>query len=328
MAMKLRTGLAASLTLVVAVAMVAFLPVGAGAATPVGRAAPYEYLGWGSPPAPAAVTAATGIHDFTLAFMLSRKTCDPAWDGSRPLTGGVDQSAISSIRAAGGDVVVSFGGWSGRKLGNKCKTTSALAAAYQRVINAYALKAIDIDIEHGEMSSVKVRDRVVAALGTIARANPGLEISVTFGSSPTGPDAKGAAMISYAASIGFLPTAWTVMPFDFGGPASTNMAQASIGAVQGLARLVQSGYRTTLATAYLHSGISSMNGRTDDGETVSVADLQSMLAFAQQNHLGRLTFWSVNRDRSCGGSTTGADSCSGVAQTPYAYSKVVAQYQG
>lgn len=326
--MKLRTGLAASLTIVVALAMVALMPVGAGAATPVGRAAPYEYLGWGSPPAPATVTAAAGIDDFTLAFMLSKKTCDPAADGSRPLTGGADQSAISSIRAAGGDVVVSFGGWSGRKLGNKCKTTAALATAYQKVINAYALKAIDIDIEHGEMSSAKVRNRVVAALATVARTNPGLEIYVTFGTSPTGPEAKGAAMISYAASIGFLPTAWTVMPFDFGGSASTNMGQASITAVQGLARLVQSAYRSTLATAYLHSGISSMNGRTDDGETVSVSDFQSILAFAQQNHLGRLTFWSVNRDRPCDGTTTSADSCSGVAQTPYSYSKVVAQYQG
>ncbi len=43
-----------------------------------------------------------------------------------------------------------------------------------------------------------------------------------------------------------------------------------------------------------------MNGETDEtSETVSVADFETMLAFAQQNHLARFTFWAVNRDRPC-----------------------------
>ena len=40
-----------------------------------------------------------------------------------------------------------------------------------------------------------------------------------------------------------------------------------------------------------------------------------MLAYAQQHHIARLTYWSVNRDRPCG-SGTGGDSCSGVSQQP------------
>ncbi len=325
--MKLRLTGATVLAAALVCTGVLLAPATAGAATPVGQTAPYEYLGWGNPPAPTSVMAATGLHDLTLAFMLSKKTCDPAWDGSRPLTGGADQAAISSIRSAGGDVVVSFGGWSGRKLGNKCTTTTALAAAYQKVIDAYALHAIDIDIEHGEISSAKVRNRVIAALAAVHHANPNLEIYVTFGTTPTGPDKKGAAMITYAASIGFLPTAWTVMPFDFGaGP--LNMGSTSIAAVQGLGRTLQSAYHLSAAAAYQHAGISTMNGRTDAGETVTTADVQSMLTFAQQNHLGRFTFWSVNRDRACGGANTSADQCSGVAQSPYAYSTIVAGYHG
>lgn len=297
------------------------------AASPVGRAAPYEYLGWGSPPAPTTVMATTGIQSFTLAFMLSKKTCDPAWDGTRPLTGGSDQAAINAIRAAGGDVVVSFGGWSGRKLGQRCKTATALAAAYQKVINAYALKAIDIDIEHSEIAGAKTRARVIAALAAVRAANPALEIYVTFGTSPTGPSAQGTKLISYAASIGFLPTAWTVMPFDFGAP-GTNMVTASIGAVQGLRQVLQTSYGLTAAAAYQHAGLSSMNGVTDSREIVSVADFQAILTFAQQNHLARFTFWSVNRDRSCPTAGTISDSCSGVSQTPYAYTNVVGQYHG
>ncbi len=211
-------------------------------AQPVDLAAPYEYLGWGNPQAPAAAMASTGIKDLTLAFMLSHGSCNPAWDGSRPLTGGPDQAAIDSIRNAGGDVVVSFGGWSGKKLGSSCKTPAALAGAYQKVIDAYALRAIDIDIEHGEFTSKKVRLRVVQALEIVQRANPGLEISVTFGTDETGPECDGRSLLADAAEIGFQPTVWTVMPFDFGRPL-TDMGHASIRAVEGLAQDLVSALR-------------------------------------------------------------------------------------
>ncbi|MGZ4799910.1 MAG: hypothetical protein ACXVL8_11650, partial [Acidimicrobiia bacterium] len=253
--MTLRHTFAALLATALAIVGVVAASTSVGAApAPVGRSAPYEYLGWGNPQPPATVMATTGIRSFTLAFMLSRKTCDPAWDGSRPLTGGADQAAITSIRAAGGDVVVSFGGWSGRKLGQRCKSVTALAAAYQKVITAYALKAIDIDIEHSEIANAKTRARVVAALATVRAANPSLEIYVTLGTAPTGPDPRGTKLIAYAASIGFMPTAWTVMPFDFGG-GNADMGTASVAALQSLNRMLRTAYGVNAATAYQHSGI-------------------------------------------------------------------------
>jgi hypothetical protein len=45
---------------------------------------------------------------------------------------------------------------------------------------------------------------------------------------------------------------------------------------------------------------------------VTVANFQTILGYAQQHHLARLTFWSVNRDRPCAGGLS--DSCSGVGQ--------------
>lgn len=70
------------------------------AASPGMAVAPYEYLGWGSPQNPTSVMSATGVKWFTLAFVLSDGSCNPKWDGSRPLTGGNDQSKINAIRAA------------------------------------------------------------------------------------------------------------------------------------------------------------------------------------------------------------------------------------
>jgi hypothetical protein len=291
-------------------------------------AAPYEYLGWGDPQPPASVVSETGVRSLTMAFILSKGHCDPEWDGSRPLLGGGDQSAIEAVRGAGGEVVVSFGGWSGKKLGTVCKTPSALAAAYQKVIDAYSLKAIDIDIEHGEMGNKNTRRRVVEALAQVQQADPGLEISITMGTAESGPQRNELSLIADAAAIGFQPTVWTIMPFDFGAPA-TSMGQASVRAVEGLARDLVAAYGLSLATAYERSGISSMNGHTDEAsETVTLADWEMILAFAAAHHLGRLSFWSVNRDRPCKSKPAPEEECSGIEQQPLAFTRLLASYQG
>jgi chitinase len=310
-------------------ALVAFSPsLAAGATQPVEMAAPYEYLGWGEPQAPASVMAASGVKDLTLAFILSHGKCNPEWDGERPLLGGSDEAAIESIRAAGGEVDVSFGGWSGKKLGSACKAPAALAAAYEKVIDAYSLNAIDIDIEHGEFTNKKVRKRVIEALAIVHGENAALEISVTFGTEETGPEPAGISLIDDAAAIGFQPDAWTIMPFDFGRPL-TDMGHASIRALEGLERDLVAAYGISPAAAYAHAGISSMNGETDESdETVSVENFETMLAFAQQNHLARFTFWAVNRDRQCAGAETAGEDCSGITQQPYAFADVIAQYHG
>ncbi len=303
------------------------LPVVSEGSQPTALAAPYEYLGWGDPQPPADVLSATGIHDLTLAFVLAHKGCHPEWDGSRPLLGGSDAAAIAAVRSAGGDVDVSFGGWSGSKLGAACKTVPALTAAYQQVVDDYGLSAIDIDIEHTEFTKSTVRKRVIEALADLQQEDPTLEISVTFGTNQTGPDADGEAMIEQAAALGFQPYAWTIMPFDFGAPVS-DMGTVSIQAAEGLEADMASAYGESAAEAYAHLGISSMNGETDEtDETVSVADFQQILNFAETEHLARLTFWAVNRDRPCAaGLSTRAGSCSGIDQAAYAFTDLLSQY--
>jgi Fibronectin type III domain len=152
------------------------------------RAAPYLFLGWRNPPSAKSVMSATGIENFTLAFISSSGGCNPAWDGNRPLTGGVDQQTINAIRSAGGDVLPSIGGWQGNKLGPNCSTPQALAAAYQAVIDAYGLKAIDVDIENtDEFESEVVQDRILNALKFVKQNNPGIQTILTFGTTTSGP---------------------------------------------------------------------------------------------------------------------------------------------
>ncbi|MGW3096618.1 lectin [Streptomyces sp. NPDC001102] len=284
--------------------------------------APYLYNGWGSPPNPATITGATGVKWFTLAFVLSNGYCNPQWDGSRPLTGGVDQQTVNTVRAGGGDIIPSFGGYSGNKLESSCSSAGELAAAYQKVINAYGLKAIDIDIEADAYSNGTVQQRTVDALKTVKANNPGLKVYITIGTGQSGPDTS---LINRAASSGLAVDAWAIMPFDFGG-AGQNMGNLTVQAAEGLKNALRNAYGYSDDQAYRDMGISSMNGVTDDNETVTVADFRTILAYAQQHHLARLTFWSANRDRPCTGGP--ADSCSGVGQSDWDYTRVFAQYTG
>ncbi|MEV8066935.1 lectin [Streptomyces sp. NPDC085995] len=295
-----------------------------GGSTPAApmAVAPYLYNGWGSPPNPSTITSATGVKWFTLAFVLSNGYCNPQWDGSRPLTGGVDQQTVNTVRANGGDVIPSFGGYSGNKLESSCSSAGELAAAYQKVINAYGLKAIDIDIEADAYSNPTVQQRTVDALKTVKNNNPGLKVYVTIGTGQSGPDTS---LINRAASAGLTVDAWTIMPFDFGG-AGQNMGTLTQRAAEGLKTALKNAYHYSDDQAYRDMGISSMNGVTDNNETVTVADFRTILAYAQQHHLARLTFWSANRDRPCTGGP--ADSCSGVSQQNWDYTRVFAAYTG
>ncbi|MFE2040699.1 carbohydrate binding domain-containing protein [Streptomyces sp. NPDC059477] len=290
------------------------------------QAAPYLYLGWGDPPAAATVMSATGIKWYTMAFILSSGGCNPAWDGTRPLTGGNDQSVINSIRAAGGDIVPSIGGWSGNKLGPNCATAEALAGAYQQVIDAYDLKAIDVDIENSdEFENAVVQDRILNALRIVKANNPGLRTIITFGTTTTGPTYWGNRLIEQAHALNANIDVFTIMPFDFGGGA--DMYGNTVNASEGLKNKLKSVFGWDDATAYAHMGISGMNGLSDQQELTSVQTWTQIRDYANSRHLARLAFWSVNRDRPCpGGGVT--SNCSGIAQNNWQFTSITAGFTG
>ncbi|MGW6196069.1 cellulose binding domain-containing protein [Kribbella sp. NPDC055110] len=294
-----------------------------GGNTGTKQAAPYLYMGWGDPPNPATVMNATGIKWFTMAFILSSGGCNPAWDGSRPLQGSADATAISQIRAAGGDLVPSFGGWSGNKLGPNCSTPEALAGAYQQVINAYGLKAIDIDIENSdEFENEAVQDRILNALKIVKQSNPGIQTIVTFGTSTTGPTYYGNRLIDRSKELGANIDVFTLMPFDFG---SSNIYNDTVGASQGLNNKLKATFGWSTAEAYAHQGISGMNGLSDQQELTSTATWQNITNWAKSNGLSRLAFWSVNRDRGCAGGGV-VSNCSGIAQGDWDFTRITAGF--
>lgn len=287
-------------------------------------AAPYIYPGWGNPPAPATVVNATGIKAFTIAFVLASNGCNPAWDGSTGLTGGAHASTIAAIRAAGADVIPSIGGWSGNKLGPNCSTPEALAGAYQKVIDAFGLKAIDVDIENtDEFENYVVADRIVDALKIVKQKNPSVKTILTFGTTTTGPNAHGVRLIQQAKAKNANIDVFTQMPFDFSGGA--DMYASTVGATEGLKNVLKSTFGYTDAQAYSRIGISGMNGLSDQQEVTSVETWTRIRDYARNNGLARFAFWAVNRDRGCAGGGVVSD-CSGIAQADWAFTKVSAGF--
>ncbi|MEU0336236.1 carbohydrate binding domain-containing protein [Streptomyces sp. NPDC006193] len=299
---------------------------GTGGDTGFKQAAPYLFEGWGDPPNPATVMSATGVKWFTMAFVLDSGGCTPAWDGSRALTGGVDQTAINQIRSAGGDVVPSFGGWSGSKLGANCSSASALAGAIQKVVDAYGLKAVDFDIENtDEFENEAVQAKILTALKTVKAANPGLKTIVTFGTSTTGPSYYGNRLIEQAQAIGANIDVFTIMPFDFGG--GSDMYGSTVNAAEGLKNKLKSTFGWDDATAYAHIGISGMNGLSDQQENTTPAIWTQIRDWANGHHIARLAFWAVNRDRPCPGGGV-VSNCSGISQNTWQFTSITAGFTG
>src|SRR5437016_12460127 len=101
-----------------AVGIVNALPASAALSSNWYASAPYLMPFDNSPPDAVTVMNATGQKAFQLAFILSGGSCSPTWDGTRPVSSDTEASdKISKIRANGGDVSVSIGGFNGTKLG-------------------------------------------------------------------------------------------------------------------------------------------------------------------------------------------------------------------
>jgi chitinase len=278
------------------------------------------------------VMSATGQKAFELAFILAQGGCTPAWGGTDPVSSDTQVgSVIKGIRAKGGDVSAAIGGYNGTKLGQVCGTPAATAAAYQQVISAYGLHAIDLDIENQEIADPTAVNNELGAAQILQRNNPGMYVSVTMPWAVKTYDTIDTSaelnLLKNAKALGFTPDNYTLMPFD-GGYAG---APTQITVMKTFNSLLMKTFGWTSATAYAHEGISSMNGRTDQGGYFRQSDFQTMLDFAESNGLSRYTFWSLNRDRACNppdNQGTTSSSCSSVPQNAYDFTKYTVAFEG
>jgi chitinase len=291
-------------------------------------AAPYVMPLDNNPPNLPQVMAATGQKTFELAFVLSDGGCNAAWGGTASVSSdSAVANIISGVRAAGGDVSVSFGGYGGTKLGQVCGSASATAAAEQAVISKYQLKAIDFDLEEPEYENTAAINNEIGAAQILQNNNPGLYVSITTAGTTAGTGYFGQNVLNTAKSDNFVPANYSIMPFDGG----FNGAASQTAALESFHTLLMNTFGWNSATAYNHEGVSQMNGRTDSAEYFYQSDFQSVLSYAQSKGLTRYTYWSLNRDVQCNppdnnGQLSGT--CSSVPQNSWDFTKYTAEFGG
>ena len=310
----------------------------AGSGTAPGIAAPYVDLGaWPTPSLPQ-LAAATGLKDFSLGFIINGATaCTASWFGAYDPATGWDEADFDAVRAAGGDIVPSFGGENGTELAQSCTDVPSLTAQYQKVVDVYGLDRIDFDIEGAAVADHASIDRRSAAVAAVqaAQAAKGrdLKVSLTLPVLPTGLTADGLYVLQSAYAHGVKVTAVNGMAMDFGDSAAPNpsgmMGAYAIQSAQAVRAQIASVW-TGLSTAQTWAmvGVTPMIGQNDQADEVfGLSDAQQLITFADQNHLGELAFWAVTRDQPCA-SGGGLPTCTEITQNPYQFSTMFAAFTG
>ncbi|MFF7154357.1 cellulose binding domain-containing protein [Streptomyces sp. NPDC008139] len=288
------------------------------------RTAPYVDMGAWPTPSLTAMSQASGVKSFTLAFVTSAG-CKASWFNAYDPRQAWAKDQIDAIRAAGGDVKVSFGGASGIELAQACGSASALATEYGAVVDAYNLSYVDFDIEGSavaEPASIALRSQ---ALALLQQSHPSLRISLTLPVLPNGLDANGLNVVTSAKNAGVNLDMVNVMAMDY--YQSVDYGDAAVQAANSLFGQLKSLYPTKSdAQLWAMVGVTPMLGQNDDGHVYDQADARQLVAFAQSKHLGMLSFWEEGRDaNACTGATY---KCTNISQTPYEFSKIFAAYTG
>jgi Glycosyl hydrolases family 18 len=278
---------------------------------------------------------ASGVKYFTLAFLetTSKTSCTLAWNGdaSQPVSGGRYLSDIASLRALGGDVIPSLGGWSadqgGTEIGDSCASVATIEAAYEQLVTTYGISRIDMDIEGRSLNRTDGIDRRNKAIALLNQRMPSVQISYTLPTSRTGLEASGLAVLQNAVANGVRIDFVNPMVFDYYDRQTLAMGQSAINALNGLhAQLAQLLPAKTSAQIWAIEGATIMNGLDDypkKTESTSLADAQQILNFANANGMSNLSMWAIQRDNGGCPGNTGSNSCSGIVQNTWDFSHLL-----
>lgn len=288
--------------------------------------APYVDMGLlsGAGTTLAQLAAAGNVKSYSLAFVTS-VGCKASWFNAFDPRSRQFGDQISALRAAGGDVKVSFGGATGIELAAACTDVKALQAEYQAVVSAYNLKYIDLDIEGAAVADPAAIARRSTALAALQKANPGLKISLTLPVLPEGLTGDGLNVVRSAKNAGVDLDLVNIMAMDYGRSAQ-DYGDLAISAVKSTKDQIKSIYGNGDAAAFKMVGVTPMLGKNDDNGIFNQSDARDVVAFANANHLGFVSFWEANRDRNaCSGALF---QCTNVAQSPLEFSKIFAGFKG
>jgi glycosyl hydrolase family 18 (putative chitinase)/carbohydrate binding protein with CBM4/9 domain len=284
---------------------------------------------------PAALSQQSGAKYLTMAFIqtASKGSCTVDWDGdtSTPISSSTYGSAISAIRAGGGDVIPSFGGYAadngGTEIADSCTNVSSIAAAYENVITTYNVTRLDLDTEDNSLTNnagIDRRNKAIKMVEDWAAANGRtVQFSYTLPTTTSGLASSGLAVLQNAVSNNARIDVVNIMTFDYYDGATHNMANDTKTAATGLEGQLASLYPgKSAAQLWAMVGVTEMPGIDDYGaaETFQTSDAAPVLSWATSKGIAEISFWALQRDNGGCVGTGGSDSCSGIAQSTWYFS--------
>jgi len=214
---------------------------------------------------------------FTLAFLetTGKRSCTLAWNGVKTQTvaSGRYLADIASLRALGGDVIPSFGGWSadqgGTEIGDSCTDVNAIVTAYKELVTTYGVTRLDMDIEGRSLTKpagIDRRNRAIKQLQDWATSTGRrLQVQYTLPTNAEGLGSDSLAVLQNAVANGVRIDLVNPMVFDYYVTASRpRWAARAVAASKGLhAQLATLLPGRTNAQLWALQGATMMNGVDD-----------------------------------------------------------------
>ncbi len=284
---------------------------------------------------PAALARQSGARYLTLAFIQAPAagSCSVDWNGdpATPIAWSTFGSDIASIRAAGGDVVPSFGGYSadhtGTEIADSCTSVASIAAAYEKVITTYNVTRLDLDTEDNSLTNAAGIDRRNKAIKAVqdwaAARGAAVQFVYTLPANVSGLGATGVHVLQNAVSNHARVDIVNIMTFDYYDSQPHEMAADTQTAARHLYDTLHLLYPHKAAHAiWSGMGITEMPGIDDFGppEIFTTADAATIERWAVSRHVAELSFWALERDNGGCPGTKGSGSCSGISQSAWQFS--------
>lgn len=289
--------------------------------------------------------------DVVLSFIVSLPSdpCIPSWGGAYTL----DQAntaldldrRLARLRQQGGAAAVSFGGLKNDELAVKCSDTEKLKDAYRSVIDRYDIDTIDLDLELGGLTNSDAavrRAKAIASLQAERRARgKSLAVWVTLPVAPQGLTEDGTNAVSQLLEGGVDLAGVNAMTMNYGESLEKglSMLDGSKNALTNTHRQLgilyeHAGTYLSSGTLWTKLGATPMIGQNDIvKEVFTLEDARGLNQFAASKGIRRMSMWSANRDKSCGGNYIAlkvvSDSCSGIEQDNQEYAVTLgASFEG
>jgi hypothetical protein len=281
--------------------------------------APYMYVGFDDNFQITQCDDACGQKFYTLAFIISDKSNNPAWDGRIPMDENFYTNQIAAIRARGGGVIISFGGAGGKEIAVTETNAVALQAKYESIIGRYKFTWLDFDIEGDALKNSGANQRRNTALANLQAKNHGLIISYTLPVDPNGISNDAQRLLADAKVKGLKVHSVNVMVMDFDPHFSEGKKMSDISITSALNAHEQ----CKKIDPAIQIGLTPEIGQNDEkSEIFSLTDAKELEDWATtQPWVCSLSFWCSNRDNNKLGGKADTNR-SGVPQKPWAFTKI------